>query len=157
MHVLSISLFVGRGFGRNSSQTEVLQSPWIPETCSRHLLIFSSAKYNYTQSCLLAGTLVTAFFVKGLFLKKSHISPPLIWQRVPKVKFVFVCDCIFVFVSFLSFCVYFYLYFRRIWILSSVSGFTWPPSSGSPHQPALDRGLAVNLDRVRWQSTAPYL
>ena len=33
--------------GRNSSQTEVLQSPWIPETCSRHLLIFSSAKYNY--------------------------------------------------------------------------------------------------------------
>ena len=26
---------------------EVLQSPWIPETCFRHLLIFSSAKYNY--------------------------------------------------------------------------------------------------------------
>ena len=69
MRLLSISLFVGRGLGRNSSQTEVLQSPWIPETCSRHLLIFSSAKYNYTQSCLLAGTLVTAFFVRGLFLK----------------------------------------------------------------------------------------
>ena len=26
---------------------EVLKSPWIPETCFRHLLIFSSAKYNY--------------------------------------------------------------------------------------------------------------
>ena len=26
---------------------EVPQSPWIPETCFRHLLIFSSAKYNY--------------------------------------------------------------------------------------------------------------
>ena len=69
MRLLSISLFVWRGSGRISSQTEVLQSPWIPETCSRHLLIFSSAKYNYTQSCLLAGTLVTAFFVRGLFLK----------------------------------------------------------------------------------------
>ena len=87
--------------GRNSSQMEVLQSPWIPETCFRHLLIFSSAKYNYTQSCLLAGTLVTAFFVRGLFLKKSHISPPLIWLRVPMVKFV--CVCIFEIVYFLSF------------------------------------------------------
>ena len=26
---------------------EVLKSPWIPETYFRHLLIFSSAKYNY--------------------------------------------------------------------------------------------------------------
>ena len=26
---------------------EVLKSPWIPETCFRHLLIFSSTKYNY--------------------------------------------------------------------------------------------------------------
>ena len=83
------------------------------------------------------------------FSEKSHFSPPLIWLRVPMVKYVLGCVCILEIVYFLSFYVYLYLFFRRICVFSSVSGFTWPPSSGSPHQLALNRGLAVNLDRVR--------
>ena len=110
MRLLSISLFVWRGSGRISSQTEVLQSPWIPETCSRHLLIFSFAKYNYTQSCLLAGTLVTAFFVRGLFLKISYFSSSDLAQSANGEICTCVCFyfCICVFLVFL--CVFLFVF-----------------------------------------------
>ena len=38
---------IWRGFGWDSSQTEVLQSPWISKKWPKHLLIFPSAQYNH--------------------------------------------------------------------------------------------------------------
>ena len=141
MHVLS--LFVWRVLGRNSSQTEVLQSLWIPETCSfffcqiqlydlgmdgseiksrfwklgvwiRFVFLWfqRSARRlpkNLSSSCWGGHSLWRSFdlphwellkylwnisyvlFRERTFSEKYNFSPPLIWLRVPMVKFVFVC------------------------------------------------------------------
>ena len=41
------SSIVWWGSRRNSSQKEVTETPWITEKCTKHFLIFYSAKYNY--------------------------------------------------------------------------------------------------------------
>ena len=68
-------------------------------------------------------------------------------------KFVFVCVSIFVFVYFLSFCVYFvysYSYLRRICVFPAFSAARSPLLLTSRHLP-------VNAGDDRWDSPAPFI
>ena len=67
---------IWRGFGWDSSQTEVLQSPWISKKWPKHLLIFPSAQYNH-----IVGGMMKKREAQKIEKTKNQIGFEILWFR----------------------------------------------------------------------------